>query len=99
MSITKKFLKAKPVCKVTFKAEKALVGEAETVAVAGEFNQWTPEAMKASKAGDFSITLDLETGREYAFRYVVNGDQWINDTEADKYIPGSYGAEDGVLEL
>lgn len=99
MSISKKPLKTKPVCKVTFKAEKTLVGEAETVAIAGEFNNWTPEAMKGSKAGDYSITLDLETGREYAFRYVLNGDQWINDPEADRYVVGSYGAEDGIIVL
>jgi len=99
MSITKKLLKAKPVCKVTFKADKELVGSAEVVAIAGDFNDWTPEPMKGSKAGDFSVTLDLETGREYQFRYVADGATWMNDTEADKFVAGTFGDENSVVVL
>lgn len=101
MSITKKFLKAKPVCKVTFKADKALIGEAASVAVVGEFNNWdAAEAnMKAAKAGDFSLTLDLETGRSYAFRYLIDGTRWANDPEADTFVPSEFGSENAILSL
>jgi 1,4-alpha-glucan branching enzyme len=101
MSITKKFLKGKPVCKVTFKADATLVGEATTVALVGDFNDWSLDStpMKASKAGDFSASLDLEAGKEYAFRYVANGTEWLNDTEADKYVVSEFGSENAVIVL
>lgn len=101
MSITKKFLKGKPVCKVTFKADKALIGEAATVAVVGEFNDWNAADanMKAAKTGDFSLTLDLEAGRTYSFRYLVDGTNWVNDPEADTFAPSEYGSENAILAL
>ena len=37
MAISKKFLKSKPVCKVTFELEGV---EAETVVAVGDFNNW-----------------------------------------------------------
>ena len=66
MSITKKFLKSKPVCKVTFKLAKGQVNGAETVNVVGDFNAWDEQAspMKKLKAGGFSTTLELEQGKE-----------------------------------
>lgn len=88
MSIKKKFLKSKPVCKVTFKLDKRDVPHAEKVYVVGEFNDWAKDAapMKSLKAGGFTATLDLESGREYQFRYLINGKSWINEAEADKYV-------------
>jgi len=40
MSLKKQFLKAKPVCKVTFTVEPSLVDGASEVAVLGDFNNW-----------------------------------------------------------
>ena len=45
--------------------------------------------MKKGKQG-FSTTLDLEPGKEYQFRYFLNGEKWANDDEADGYIGTSY---------
>ena len=64
MSFSKKFLKSKPVCKVTFKLDKKFAPVADNVALVGDFNDWDHEAnpMKALKSGGFSATLDLEQG-------------------------------------
>ena len=88
MSLSKKYLKTKPVCKVTFKLPSELASEANTVVLAGDFNNWDINAnpmKKLKKDGSFSLTLDLETGREYKYRYFVDNNQWINDNEADSY--------------
>lgn len=89
MSITKQYLKSKPVCKVTFKLSAEQLADAESVALLGEFNDWDPSAllMKKSKKGDFSASLTLENDREYQFRYLVNGGTWLNDDAADAYLP------------
>lgn len=92
MSITKKTLKSKPITKVTFKAEKTIVNGAKSVAVVGDFNNWNPEAnpMTALKTGGFKTTIDLEQGKEYQFRYLVDGKEWTNEPKADKEVQSEF---------
>jgi 1,4-alpha-glucan branching enzyme len=99
--IEKKFLKARPVCKVTFTLPKEAAPEAETVCVMGEFNNWSRDAtpMKRRKNGDFSVSLDLERGRCYRFRYLIDDWKFENDWEADRYELNPYGGEDSVVEV
>lgn len=102
MSIKKQYLKTKPICKVTFKIEKEQSGGAGKVYLVGDFNNWNEisDEMKALKDGSFTITLDLETGREYQFRYLADGKNWINEPEADKFVPSGFGdAENAVVVL
>lgn len=102
MSIKKKFLKSKPVCKVTFSVPKELVTSAESVHVVGEFNDWNPAStpLKGLKNGTFSGTLDLEQGREYQFRYLIDGVKWTNDDSADKYVSTPFAdAKNSVVVL
>lgn len=89
MSVTKKFLKSKPVCKVTLKVPKKVAQGAQQVNVVGDFNDWDYQAnpMKGLKDGSFSATLELAQGREYQFRYLIDGQKWENETEADKAAP------------
>lgn len=101
MSIKKKELKSKPVVKVTFRLPKDLVATAKEVALVGDFNAWNKDAapMKPLKSGDFTTTVELDKGSEYQFRYLVNGETWTNDTEADKYVASPFGAENSVVVL
>jgi hypothetical protein len=42
--------------------------------------------------------LNLEIGREYQFRYLVDDKEWENDMEADKFVPTPYGdSENSVI--
>ena len=93
MSIRKRYLKSKPLGKVTFKLSKEAAQKAKKVYIVGEFNDWDTSAnpMKRLKNGDFSVTLELEKGREYHFRYLLDGKIWENDWEADKYVRSNYG--------
>ena len=99
--IEKKFLKARPACKVTFVLPKEAAYGAESVCVLGEFNDWSPDAhpLKRQENGNFSVTLELETGRSYRFRYVVDGWKYENDWFADRYEPNPYGGEDSVVDV
>ena len=102
MSFKKQYLKNKSVCKVTFNLSKKETGAAKTANLVGDFNNWDTVAtpMKKSKNGNFTVTLDLEPGREYQFRYFLNGERWTNDPKADKYIPvPEVNAENGVVVL
>lgn len=100
MSIKKKFLKNKPVCKATFELSKEAAQAATSVRVVGDFNNWDPKEgvpMKALKDGKFTATIDLEAGKEYQFRYLIDESRWENDWEADKYVPTEFGAENSVI--
>ncbi len=100
MGLKKQFLKSKPVCKVTFKLSKEAAVEAESVKLLGDFNEWEQEtaiAMTPLKNGSFKTILNLEVGKEYQFRYLINDDKWENDWEADKYAASPYGTENSVV--
>lgn len=96
--LKKEFRKTKPVCQVTFSLPAAVQGE--TVYLVGDFNNWDEAATpmkKNAKTGDFTAKLDLELGKEYQFRYLVNGTEWHNDWEADKYVPNPYSGDNSVV--
>ncbi len=97
MPLTKKYLKSKPVCKVTFTVPAA---EANTVVVAGDFNDWNTTAeLKKLKNGTFKGTFDIPVENSYEFRYVVDG-QWTNEEEADRFQWNEYAAtENSVLDI
>jgi 1,4-alpha-glucan branching enzyme len=95
--LKKQYSKSKPSCKVTFYTPAAI--EAETIYLVGDFNNWDEVAtpMEKLKDGRFKTTLDLEKDNEYQFRYLVNGSEWHNDWEADKYVPNPYTGDNSVV--
>jgi len=101
MSIAKKFLKTKPVCKVKFSLSGNLYTSVDSIDVVGEFNDWKPGAtsMKKSKTGEWSATIDIPAGKPYHFRYLINGTEWENDPEADSFQNGGMGSDNSVIEL
>ncbi len=102
MSIKKQYLKTKPVANVTFQVPAEKVTGADKVNVVGEFNGWDEYGLEMTKlkSGAFKATVKLETGKEYQFRYLIDGSSWENDEEADKYVPNNFTFEDNsVVEL
>ncbi len=95
MSTTKKFLKSKPVCKVTFKLDKGIAINASKVELLGDFNNWSPEVnvLEGAKDGSYKTTLDLETGKNYAYRFLIDGEKWVNDEAPDSFIDAGIGGE------
>jgi len=100
MSLSKKYLKSRPVSKVTFRLPAEAAAGVDQACLVGEFNDWNPEAtrMQKLKTGDFKVTVDLEVGREYQYRYLLDGAAWQNDDCADRYVPaGVPDAENSVV--
>ena len=71
----------------------------ECLYLVGEFNAWNEVAhpMKAGEAGAWLITLELEPGREYQYRYRTDTGPWHNDPAADAYVPNPHGSENSVV--
>ena len=99
MSLTKRYLKSKPTCKVTFRLPKELAEEAKSAAVVGEFNGWSGKTnpMKRLKDGAFTATIELTQGGSYQFRYLLDGRIWKNDDGADGYVPTAFASENSLL--
>lgn len=72
---------------------------ADSVALCGEFNAWSREDIQLERKGDGSweANVDLEPGRSYRFRYLLDGDRWENAWQADRYEPNPYGSDDSVI--
>ncbi len=101
MTIDKKYLKSRPICKVKFVAPPEIAKEAKKVYLAGDFNNWEYEEtmLRKQKNGTLAATLELETGSEYQYRYVLDGERWENDNEADKYVPSNVCNEDNSVVI
>jgi hypothetical protein len=50
-----------------------------------------------SNAVYWEVTLELATDRSYQFRYLVNGQTWVNDSHADEYGYNSTGATNSIV--
>jgi 1,4-alpha-glucan branching enzyme len=99
MSIEKHYIKSRPVCRVTFKLPKTAAGFSNKINVVGEFNNWDFNAtpMRKSQNGAFSVTIDLDKGKEYQFLYLIDGKYWENDREADNYVRSPCGYSDNSI--
>lgn len=95
----KKFDSSKNVFRVTFTLPADV--NAQTACLCGDFNDWDKEShpMEKKEDGSFSLTMNLEAGRHYHFRYFLDGERWENDWEADAYVPNPFGGEDSVINL
>ena len=74
--------------------------DAAEVALVGEFNDWSPSAikLKRAKSGAWRVTVPLEAGHRYRYRYLIDGEFWENDWRADEYVRNPFGAEDSVVD-
>src|SRR5688572_23994687 len=71
-------------CKVTFSLPASI--KAASAAVVGDFNNWDRHAnmLKRQPDGSWKLDVVLECGKEYHFRYLINGREWRNEWEADR---------------
>lgn len=74
----------------------------ESVTVVGDFNDWNEEkdVMKFdAKTGVWSKTISLKPGNTYQFRYLVDGQDWRNDEQADGYVPNPFWGQNSLLNV
>jgi len=73
--------------------------EANTVAVAGTFNNWNPEkhALKKNQKGIWTKAITLEPGN-YEYKFIVDG-EWINDPNCGETVVNSFGTSNSILTI
>jgi len=75
--------------------------KAHTVAIAGDFNGWNPQAnILEDLEGDgiWTGTLKLEPGR-YEYMFVMDGEKWFPDPNALRYVKDGFGNKNAILEI
>ena len=75
---------------------------AERVNLVGEFNDWDTTATRMTQSrsdSNWRVTIELESGQRYRFRYLVDGKDWLNEWHADDYVESPYGSSDSVVDL
>ncbi len=97
--IKKNYTKKGNNCRVTFKYPNE--EDAESAVLTGDFNDWMLDThpMKKLKDNSFSVTISLKSDFAFCFRYVLDGNVWVNDPEADSYAPNEYGEQNSVVNL
>ncbi len=73
---------------------------AGSVAVAGDFNAWTPQLALSDADGDGVWTgrLALKPGVHH-YMFVIDGSQWTTDPNADRYVDDGFGNRNAVLVI
>ena len=83
-----------------FTLRRAATNGETNVDVVGDFNNWTPGANPMTAGADgWTCTLTVPVGKRYRFRYLLDGQRWENDWEADDYVDNDHGGQDSVVDL
>ncbi len=72
---------------------------ANSVHVAGDFNDWNSSATPMEKVGNtWQVALDLKPG-EYMYKFVINGADWVADPDNPNTADDGYGGANSVLTV
>ena len=99
--VKKKYNKSGSKCTVTFVISPEQASGVSTANLVGDFNNWSKEAMPMASSKDkgFEISVELEPGHEFMFRYLLDQNRWENDWNADKYVPSPYMDTDNSIVI
>jgi len=73
--------------------------QAQTVFVAGDFNQWRADdlRLRQNETGTWKVQLLLAPGR-HEYRFIVDG-EWQDDPHASARVPNAFGSSNCVLQI
>ena len=94
---------AEPAAARTVDVTFTLPGEvgAGNVVLCGDFNDWSAGSIALQRGSDgaWQVTLPLEPGRSYRYRYLLDGERWENAWQADWYEPNAFGSTNSVVTV
>ncbi len=90
-------VKGAPLVQVTFTLPESLW--ADQIHLVGDFNNWnrTSHPLGRDRQGRWTLTVDLERGRAYQFRYLCDGHKWTSLYPAEAYVRGPDGIDNFVV--
>ncbi len=69
------------------------------VSVVGEFNDWDPfvHPLKPRSNGTKSVSVTLPVSQRFAFKYLDENGQWLDDDAASEYVDNGVGGVNSVV--
>lgn len=102
MSLLKSFVKSRNSFKVTFEIPQESNPDNEEVRLLGDFNDWNwhkAPSLVYKKNQGYKVTVELEAGNTYEYRYLIGESYWVNDGNADAYKPSSQDTVDNCVVI
>lgn len=78
--------------RIIFKLPAEAVEGATEALLLGDFNDWSSDnayLLEEQEDGSFKTVVQLEAGRTYQYRFLLNDGRWVNDYNAQNYVPVS----------
>jgi 1,4-alpha-glucan branching enzyme len=71
---------------------------ADTIHLVGDFNNWSTTTTPLQlEDRTWNVTLDLEPGRSFHYRYLINQTEWVNDWQTDALATSEGGTDNSVV--
>jgi 1,4-alpha-glucan branching enzyme len=69
------------------------------VSVVGDFNGWDPfvHPLKPRSNGTKSVSVTLPVSQRFAFKYLDENGQWLDDDAASDYVDNGIGGVNSVV--
>lgn len=74
---------------------------AETVALAGDFNSWSTSAtlLRRDRSGLWLTEISAPVSGRYEYKFLVNGQRWIEDPSNAMKVPDKFGGLNSLLVI
>jgi len=90
--------KAAPKGKTADVEFKVFAPDSKSVAVAGDFNNWKPAALKKDKTGNWTGKIKVGSGA-HQYKIVFNGQYWETDSSNPERVPDGHGGENSIKRV
>jgi 1,4-alpha-glucan branching enzyme len=70
---------------------------ASSVSVAGDFNGWSQTPLKRNGSGLWSTEIAVPRTGRFEYKFIINGQRWIEDPSNGMKVPDNYGGLNSVL--
>jgi len=89
--------------KITFTLPAEALGNATEALLLGDFNNWNSDKgipLSVQPNGSFAASVDLEPGKSYQYRFLLNNGTWVNDWAAQQYVQDAvFGVENSLITV
>ena len=75
---------------ITFTLPAEAVQGSTGALLLGDFNNWSAEnapRLEKQPDGSYKTTAQLEEGKTYQYRFLLDDGRWVNDYHAQEYVP------------
>ncbi|NAX41186.1 1,4-alpha-glucan branching protein, partial [Vibrio sp. V26_P1S5P106] len=78
--------------------ELEVPAETTRVSLVADFSDWQPQPMKkVAKSSIYKFKTRLPKNGKFQYRYLLNEQEWMNDSQADDYVVNEFGDHNCVL--